>query len=103
MQSLLEFLSPSASAFLYPIKKKSLKNIYSSATLCKTLNSDLVCSNIAFKMTNRYFQNIKYISVTALGIGIIEDIISILKLLFLNLLGVGQVDNKSIYTDSRIK
>lgn len=39
-------------------------NIYSSDTMYKTLNSSPAYSNIAFKMTNRYFHNAKDILVT---------------------------------------
>lgn len=37
----------------------------------KARNAGLTCSNIAFKITNKYFKNAKYMSVTVLGTEVI--------------------------------
>lgn len=49
--------------------------------MCKTHNSGPACSDIAFKMNNKYFQPAKYISVTILGTGAIQDKILTLRVL----------------------
>lgn len=47
----------------------------------KTLNSSSACSNIAFRMTNKYFQNDKYTSVTVLSTTVIQDKIPTVRVL----------------------
>lgn len=37
----------------------------------KACNAGLICSNIAFKITNKYFKNAKYMSITVLGTKVI--------------------------------